>query len=358
MNTSSESLETKERSWSYIDSIVIYRSSAVKGTISANFSISVNISLVTDRGILPLFVKNLTKAVTLDTEETISEILNLDIPTGGLLTIIVQNIQQGSFKVGDYYIRIDVLNNPKELFSILLPYILIGIILLVFSSIQGRATLNDYLVRNWDVEYSEIAFTIFLSLIFFNPRSKVFPGEPSEIIGGIAGYSYAITWWIYLAVSISLHFTLNKRSVQYLWSYPSGKQKIYHLRIVQLVKSVWSVSFQIFFYYFSVIYFDLSGREVTIKRIFQVVEIIVTDALIGVQYVIVLGLIFLMLRRVEVRPALVLILYYIIDYLKVIPIRLSNLGNFDFIWWMLLPLTSTISYKALEKLYLSAEVIS
>ena len=358
--TSGEEGSFTDSWWTYTDDVGVYRSDYVRGSISTNFSVSVNISLITDRGVLQLFVKNLTKSVPLDAEEIVSETFDFGLPSGGLLVVLVQSIQDGSFRVGDYYVRIEVLTDSQVLLSVLLPYLLLGILSLALSSLWREGRLSDYLARSRDQDYMEIAFTLLLSLLFLNPSEQIFPAEPRDIVGGFAGGLYASAWWIYLALSVSLYLSLQKRSVQNLWSYPSGKGRMYFWRMVELVKRVLSVSLQIFAYYFSIIYLDMSGRLLTTERMLQVAGIILYNALIAVQYALILGILFLMTRNMNLGPVVVLLTYYIVDYLGILPIRLSNLGKSDPDWWIALILSVMItgSVIILKRLYLSAEVVS
>ena len=219
--------------------------------------------------------------------------------------------------------------------------------------------MRDYLTADKNLDSVEIGFVFLLSTMYFTPNNRIFPGEPRYIIGGITDYSYPIAWIIFLSILMSLYFTLNKRSVQYLWTYPSGKVKVIFSRSIDMVKRVSSVSIQIYSYYFIIIYFDFSGRLVTSERIIQIVEITIVNTLIALQYALLLGIAFLVFRRVEIRPIIVLAVYFLIDYIEIIPTRLSNLGNPDIFWWgiLLIPLTIIASYFALQKLYLSAEVM-
>ncbi len=358
--TSGEAGSTTDSWWTYTDDVTVYRTNYLRGQITSNFSISINISLITDGGVLPVLVDNLTKSVPLDSEETLGETLDFALPTGGLLIVTVRSIQEGNFRNGMYFIRIDVQSDSMGLLSTLLPYILFGLLSLALSFLRRSATLRDYMVKSRDQDYLEVGFTVLLSLLFFSPGERVFPGEPHDIVGGIADSSYAAAWWIYVAVSVSLYLNLRKNSVQNLWAYPSGKSKMYFWRLVELVKRVWSVSTQIFVYYFVIIYLDLSGRRVTAGRLIGIAEIAKSNALIAMQYALVLGLLFLVFRNVNLIPIAVLLLYYIVDYLGILPIRLSRLGKSDLIWWtvLLLPVTIACSSVVLKRLYMSAEVIS
>ncbi len=358
--TSGEAGSTTDSWWTYTDDVTVYRTNYLRGQITSNFSMSVNISLITDGGILPVLVDNLTKSVPLDSEETLGETLDFALPTGGLLIVTVRSIQEGNFRNGMYFIRIDVQSDSMGLLSTLLPYILLGLLSLALSFLRRGAILRDYLVKSRDQDYLEVGFTVLLSLLFFNPSERVFPGEPHDIIGGIADSSYAAAWWIYVAVSVSLYLNLQKKFVQNLWAYPRGKSRVYLWRLVELVKRVWSVSVQTFVYYFAIVYLDLSGRRVTADRMIGIAEIVVSNALIAMQYALVVGLLFMAFRNVNLIPIVVLLLYYIVDYLGILPIRLSRLGKSDLNWWtvLLLPVTIAGSSVVLRRLYMSAEVIS
>ena len=340
--------------------MVIYKPSYIRGQISSNFSIAVNISLLSDGRIYPLYSMNLTKSVPLNITEKVSGNINIDGPTGGLLLISIWNIQEGVFLQGYYTINIRILVDSQEVVSILLPYILLGVFFLALSFIWKRKNLRDYLTADKNLDSVEIGFVFLLGTMYFTPNNRIFPGEPRYIIGGITDYSYPIAWIIFLSILMSLYFTLNKRSVQYLWAYPSGKAKVFFWRGIDLTKRVSSISIQLFFYYFAIIYFDLSGRQVTSKRVMQIVEIGLMNVLISLQYALILGIVFLIFRGTEIRPILVFVVYLLVDYIEIIPTRLSNIGDPNIFRWstLVMSMTTIGSYYLLSRLYLTAEVMS
>ena len=352
---------TTDRDWIYTNSFKVYRSSYFRGQITSNFSISIEISLLMDRGeVQTLYTNNLTKS-SRDSDELVSENIYIALPTAGVLKISVRGTHTGIFILGEYIIDLVVKVDPQRLTEILTPYA-VGAVVGLFMSILWRPrSLWSYMASVRDGDIIEIVFTVLLSVMVFSPNYKIIIQlEPKEIMYRLSRYRYAPLWWVFLAVVVSTYFTLNKRAVQYFWSYPGGKTKMFYWRLVEMVKSVWSISIQSFVYYFTIVYFHLSAKIVTTDRLLQILTVLVSQGLVLVQYLIVLGLLFVHISNPEIRVLLVISLYLISDYVSVLPFRISNIADTSAIWWdsILLPITITASYALLKRNYLNAEVQS
>lgn len=314
-----------------------------------------------DRGeVQTLYTNNLTKS-SRDSDELVSDNIYIALPTAGVLKISVRGTHTGIFILGEYIIDLVVKVDPQRLTEILTPYA-VGAVVGLFMSILWRPrSLWSYMASVRDGDIIEIVFTVLLSVMVFSPNYKIIIQlEPKEIMYRLSRYRYAPLWWVFLAVVVSTYFTLNKRAVQYFWSYPGGKTKMFYWRLVEMVKSVWSISIQSFVYYFTIVYFHLSAKIVTTDRLLQILTVLVSQGLVLVQYLIVLGLLFVHISNPEIRVLLVISLYLISDYVSVLPFRISNIADTSAIWWdsILLPITITASYALLKRNYLNAEVQS
>ncbi len=351
---------TTDRDWIYTNSFKVYRPSYFRGQITSNFSISIEISLLLDGGeVQTLYSNNLTKS-SRDSDELVSDNIYISLPTAGVLKISVRSTHTGEFILGEYIIDLVVKVDPQRLTEILTPYAVGAVVGLVMSILWRPRSLWAYIASVRDGDVIEIIFTVLLSIIVFSPSYKIFQLEPIEIMYRLSRYQYAALWWVFLTVVVSTYFTLDKKAVQYFWSYPGGKTKMFYWRMVEMVKSAWSISIQSFVYYFTIVYFDLSARTVTTDRFLQILTVFVSQGLVLVQYLIVLGLLFVHISNPEIRVILVIALYLISDHISVLPFRLSNIADASAIWWdsILLPITITASYSLLKRNYLQAEVQS
>ncbi len=344
--------------WSESESIPTYIGANLKGYIIANYSFSLNITLLTDESPRELLFEINQKASPSNPESKATTDFDIEISHGGIVLMEVKSLAKPDLTLGNYVINVKLSIGVSRSFSNFLPFLLFGILAIALSTVYQRGpNLEKYLSWSPDADMLEIGSIVLLSLLIFTPKDMQVLAEPLQL-DQLASQIHVVIWWLLLIMYSMIYFTTSKRKVQYLWVYPEGKELMVKWRLVKGIKRIWTSIIQVYITYYGIIYFYLAGNELYLSRITDILLVLSMNGLVASFYFMVIGSLMMYSKTLIMQFVSLSSAYLTLEELNLTPFRITNLLNIysDPVVFILLLGIDTISVFGLRKLYEHLEV--
>ncbi len=344
--------------WSESESIPTYIGANLKGYIIANYSFSLNITLLTDESPRELLFEINQKASPSNPESKATTDFDIEISHGGIVLMEVKSLAKPDLTLGNYVINVKLSIGVSRSFSNFLPFLLFGILAIALSTVYQRGpNLEKYLSWSPDADMLEIGSIVLLSLLIFTPKDMQVLAEPLQL-DQLASQIHVVIWWLVLIMYSMIYFTTSKRKVQYLWVYPEGKELMVKWRLVKGIKRIWTSIIQVYITYYGIIYFYLAGNELYLSRITDILLVLSMNGLVASFYFMVIGSLMMYSKTLIMQFVSLSSAYLTLEELNLTPFRITNLLNIysDPVVFILLLGIDTISVFGLRKLYEHLEV--
>ncbi len=344
--------------WSESESIPTYVGARLKGYIIANYSFSLNITLLNDGSPRELLFEINQKASPSNPKSKARADIDIEVPRGGVVLMEVKSLANPDLIIGNYIIYFSLSIGMTKSFSTFLPFLLSGILVVALSSIyQREPNLEQYISWSPDADILEIGVIVLLSLLIFTPKGIQALSEPLQL-DLLASKIHAVIWWLVIIVFSWIYFTTNVRKVQYLWTYPEGKELTFKWRLIEAIKRIWTALIHVYITYYAIVYYYLAGNDLYFSRISDILLALSMNGLIVSLYLMVIGSLMMFSNTVITQLLSISSAYLTFEELNLIPFRISNLLNLylDPVIFILLLGIDIVLVFVLRRLYVHLEV--